>query len=88
MILSSGLNVWYVRNVNNGSRGVRVIPGYDSPIRAVPLTISCTSVPMTEWYAFSQLNNQFKTLSSPGAGLYRIAQWTSPVVTTYQTYRS
>ena len=30
MILSSGLNVWYVRSVNSGSRSVRVIPGYDN----------------------------------------------------------
>ena len=88
MILSSGLNVWYVRNVNNGSRSVRVIPGYDnSPIQGGSANDFVYIRPrMTEWYAFSQLNNQFKTLSSPGAGLYRIAQWKSPVVTTYQTY--
>ena len=46
MILSSGLNVWYVRNVNNGSRSVRVIPGMTTALsRAAPLTILCTSVP-------------------------------------------
>lgn len=88
VILSSGLNVWYVRTVNNGSRSVRVIPGYDnSPKQGGKAGDFVYMRPrMTEWYAFSQLNNQFRTLSSPGAGLYRIGKWTSPVVSTYQTY--
>ena len=30
MLLSSGLNVWYVRTVNNAARSVLVIPGYDN----------------------------------------------------------
>ena len=88
VILSSGLNVWYVRTVNNGSRSVRVISGYDNAPKQGGKAGDFVYIRprMTEWYAFSQLNNQFRTLSSPGAGLYRIGKWTSPVVSTYQTY--
>ena len=88
MVISSGLNVWYVRNVNNGSRSVRIIPGYDnSPKKGGAAGDFVYIRPrMTEWYAFSQLNNQFKALSSPSMGLYRIGQWTSEVNSTYQTY--
>ena len=88
MVISSGLNVWYVRNVNNGSRSVRVIPGYDNAPKVAGKAGDFVYIRprMTEWYAFSQLNNQFKALSSPSMGLYRISQWTSEVDSTYQTY--
>ena len=32
---------------------------------------------MTQWYAFSQLNNQFRQLSSPSSGLFRVKTWES-----------
>ena len=88
MILSSGLNVWYVRTVNSGSRSVRVIPGYDNAPKPGGSSGDFVYIRprMTEWYAFSQLNNQFRQLSAPGRGLYRTAVWYAPINTTYQTY--
>ena len=88
MILSSGLNVWYVRTVNSGSRSVRVIPGYDNAPKTGGSSGDFVYIRprMTEWYAFSQLNNQFRQLSAPGRGLYRTAVWYAPINTTYQTY--
>ena len=88
MILSSDLNVWYVRNVNSGSRSVRVIPGYDNAPKVGGKAGDFVYIRprMTEWYAFSQLNNQFRLLSAPGRGLYQVGSWLAPVNSTYQTY--
>ena len=88
MILSSNLNVWYVRTVNSGSRSVRVIPGYDNAPKVGGAAGDFVYIRprMTEWYAFSQLNNQFRLLSSPGRGLYKTATWYAPINSTYQTY--
>lgn len=87
-ILSSGLNVWYVRSVNSSNRSVHVLTGYDNSPEKKGFAKDFVYIRprMTEWYAFSQLNNQFKRLSSPGAGLYRIAKWTTEINPTYQTY--
>lgn len=88
MILSSGLNVWYVRTVNTGSRSIRVIPGYDNaPCPSGSAGDFVYVRPrMTQWYAFSQLNNQFRQLSSPNRGLYKVGTFTKSINTTYQTY--
>lgn len=88
MILSSNLNVWYVRNVNSGSRSVRVIPGYDNAPKVAGKAGDFVYIRprMTEWYSFSQLNNQFRLLSSPGRGLYKTDVWYDTINTTYQTY--
>ena len=88
MILSSNLNVWYVRTVNSGSRSVRVIPGYDNAPKVGGTAGDFVYIRprMTEWYAFSQLNNQFRLLSAPGKGLYKTATWYAPINSTYQTY--
>ena len=88
MILSSGLNVWYVRTVNTGSRSIRVICGYDNAPKVAGSAGDFVYIRprMTEWYAFSQLNNQFRQLSSPGRGLYKVGTFTKSINTTYQTY--
>lgn len=88
MILSSNLNVWYVRTVNSGSRSVRVIPGYDNAPKVGGKAGDFVYIRprMTEWYAFSQLNNQFRLLSAPGRGLYKTGVWYDTINTTYQTY--
>lgn len=88
MILSSNLNVWYVRTVNSGSRSVRVIPGYDNAPKVGGTSGDFVYIRprMTEWYAFSQLNNQFRLLSAPSRGLYKTDVWYDTINTTYQTY--
>ena len=88
MLLSSGLNVWYVRTVNNAARSVLVIPGYDnSPKQGGSAGDFVYVRPrMTQWYAFSQLNNQFRALSSPSSGLFRVKTWETMIDPTYQTY--
>ena len=88
MILSSNLNVWYVRTVNTAARSVFVIPGYDNAPKVGGSAGDFVYIRprMTEWYAFSSLNNQFKALSSPNRGLYRVAKWFTPINPTYQTY--
>ena len=88
MILSSNLNVWYVRTVNNGARSVLVIPGYDNSPQVAGSAGDFVYIRprMTQWYAFSQLNNQFRALSSPSNGLFRLGMWETEINPVYQTY--
>lgn len=88
MLLSSGLNVWFVKGVYSTDNTVFVIPGYDnSPQGAVAAGDMVYVRPrMTDWYAFNALNDQFKALSSPHNGLYKIGTWVADVDPTYQTY--
>ena len=88
MVLSSGLNVWYVKGVSPNDNNVFVIPGYDnSPQNAVSAGDMVFIKPrMTDWYAFGVLNDEIRSLSSPTAGLYKIGFWTVNSDSTYQTY--
>jgi hypothetical protein len=88
MVLSSGLNVWYVKGVSPSDNNVFVIPGYDnSPQNAVSAGDMVFIKPrMTDWYAFGVLNDEIRSLSSPTAGLYKIGFWTVNSDSTYQTY--
>lgn len=88
MVITSGLNVWYVKGSNPGSKEVYVIPGYDnSPQNAVTLGDRVTIKPrVTDWYLFNALNDEIRKLSSPTSGLYRVGTWTVDVSPTYQTY--
>ena len=88
MVLSSGLNVWYVKGVSPNDNNVFVIPGYDnSPQNAVSAGDMVFIKPrMTDWYAFGVLNDEIRSLSSPNAGLYKIGFWTVNSDSTYQTY--
>ena len=88
MLLSSGLNVWFVKGVYSTDNTVFVIPGYDnSPKSAVTAGDMVYVRPrMTDWYAFNALNDQLRSLSSPENGLYRIGTWVAEVDPTYQTY--
>lgn len=87
-ILSSGLNVWYVKGINAGSREIYVIPGYDdSPQDAASIGDTVIIKPrVTNWYLFNAINDEIRKLSSPTNGLYRVATWTVDVSPTYQTY--
>ena len=88
MLLSSGLNVWFVKGVYSIDNTVFVIPGYDnSPKNPVSEGDMLYVRPrMTDWYAFNAINDQFRRLSSPDAGLYRVGTWVAEVDPTYQTY--
>lgn len=88
MLLSSGLNVWFVKGVYATDNTVFVIPGYDnSPKQAVAAGDMVYVRPrMTDWYAFNAINDQLRRLSSPEMGLYRIGTWVEQVDATYQTY--
>jgi hypothetical protein len=88
MLISSGLNVWFVKGVYSTDNTVFVIPGYDnSPQNAVSEgDIVYVRPRMTDWYAFNAINDQLRSLSSPDAGLYKIGTWTADVDATYQTY--
>ena len=88
MLLSSGLNVWFVKGVYSTDNTVFVIPGYDnSPKTAVTAGDMVYVRPrMTDWYAFNAINDQLRRLSSPDAGLYKIGTWVAEVDPTYQTY--
>lgn len=85
-ILSSGLNVWYVKGVSNDE--VFVIPGYNgAPLNAVDAgDIVYVRPRLTDWYAFNAVNDEIRRLSAPTNGLYHIGRWTERVDPSYQTY--
>ena len=87
-ILSSGLNVWYVRSTLPSTNQVSVIPHYDnSPSTTVSANSFVYVKPkVTEWFLFGSLNDEIRKLSSPMNGLYRVGTWTETVSPTYQTY--
>ena len=88
MIVSSGLNVWYVKGVSPSDKKVFVIPYIDgSPGSALTVgDIVYIRPRMTEWYAFNALNDEIRSLSSPTNGLYQLKSWTVDSDPTYQTY--
>lgn len=88
MLLSSGLNVWFVKGVYSTDNTVFVIPGYDnSPKNAVAAGDMLYVRPrMTDWFAFNAINDQLRSMSSPDSGLYKIGTWVAEVDPTYQTY--
>jgi hypothetical protein len=87
-ILSSGLNVWYVRSTLPSTNQVTVIPHYDnSPSTAATANSFVYIKPkVTEWFLFNSLNDEIRKLSSPTQGLYRVGTWVETVSPTYQTY--
>jgi hypothetical protein len=88
MLLSSGLNVWFVKGVYSTDNTVFVIPGYDNSPKTAITTGDMVYVRprMTDWYAFNAINDQLRSMSSPEAGLYKIGTWVAEVDPTYQTY--
>jgi hypothetical protein len=88
MLLSTGLNVFYVRGTEPSTKTVFVIPGIDNaPLGAVALNDFVYIKPkVTDWYLYELINTEIIRLSSPENGLYRIDSWTADVDPTYQTY--
>lgn len=88
MMLSGGLNVWYVKGTDVASKTVYVIPGYDnSPKKNLDVGSFVYIKPrVTDWFLFEQVNGEIVRLSSPENGLYKIAIWETEVDPTWQTY--
>jgi len=87
-LISSGLNVWYVKGISQQDNEVYVIPGYDgAPVNPVNAGDVVYIRPrMTQWYAFNVLNDEIRRLSSPVNGLYTMGRWVERVDPSYQTY--
>lgn len=88
MVLSSGLNVWYVTGSSPGEKEVFVVPGYDNSPQeaAADGDIVIVKPKVTDWYLFNAINDEITRLSSPTNGLYKIGTWVTDVSPTYQTY--
>jgi len=88
MILSSGLNVWYVKGTSVSDKKVFVVPGIDNAPNAGVTAGDMVYVRprMTDWYAFNALNDEIRALSAPTNGLYQLKSWTADVDPTYQSY--
>lgn len=87
-VITSGLNVWYVTGSDAASKTVYVIPGYDNSRKDAVTANDFVYVNprVTDWFLFNQINNEIRRLGSSDTGLYRVAAWTLPVDTVWQTY--
>lgn len=87
-VLSSGLNVWYVKGTISTANQVLVVPGWDnSPTSSVTTgDIVYVRPKITHWHIFNALNDEIRRLSSPAVGLYSLQYWTTESDPTYQTY--
>ncbi len=77
MVLSSGLNVWYVIGTEPDPKRVHVVASYDNSHNG-PLPIGSPVMirpRVTDWLLFCYLNDQIRALSSPTYGLYREGSW-------------
>lgn len=88
MIVSAGLNVWYVRGTSLVDKKLFVIPGMEgAPESSVTAGDILRVKPrVTDWYMFTALNDELRALSSPRNGLYTLKSWTADVDPTYQSY--
>ena len=77
MVLSSGLNVWYVIGTEPAQRRVTVHAGYDNSRNdALPVGAPVMIRPrVTDWLLFGYLNDTVRALSSTTYGLYRQGMW-------------
>jgi hypothetical protein len=88
MILSSGLNVWYVTAVNTSTKTVTVYPGYDNSYTSLvtagePVMIRPR---VTDWLLFNSVNDVIRAMSSSTYGLYKEGSWLDTVDSIWQTY--
>ena len=88
MVLSSGLNVWYVVGTDAATKRVMVYSSYQNS-RNDPLSVGAPVMirpRVTDWLLFSYVNDAIKAMSSPTHGLYREGQWESPADSIWWTY--
>lgn len=77
MVLSSGLNVWYVIGVDAVAKKATVYASYDNSHND-PLPVGAPVMirpRVTDWLLFTYLNDTIKAISSPQHGLYRQGLW-------------
>lgn len=76
MIVSYGLNVWYVKAVTTASKTIHVIPRYDGSFaeRLPAGTVLMIRPRVTDWVLFHEVNRAIVSLSSRSNGLYRVGQ--------------
>jgi len=87
-VLSSGLNVYYVKGVDAATKTVLVHPGHDD---SPSVSLSSGDVVrvrprVTDWLLFGFVNDIVRSLSSPVHGLYRLGTWTDDTDTVWGTY--
>jgi hypothetical protein len=88
MVLSSGLNVYYVISVNANTKVVTVHTGYDnSRSEVLPVGSAVMIRPrVTDWLLFNGVNDVIRAMSSSTHGLYKEGTWTADVDPAWQTY--
>ena len=87
-VLSSGLNVWYVKGTIPSTNQVLVVPGWDNSPQESATTGDIVYIRprVTHWQIFNSLNDEIRRLSSPAVGLYSLQYWNTESDPTYQTY--
>jgi len=86
-IISSGLNVWFVKTVDTTTKIVEVMPGMDGAPQAAVTAGDLVRVSprVTDHYLFETLSDVIRSLSAPGM-LYKLGSWTDTVDASCQTY--
>lgn len=88
IVISSGLNTWYVIATNKEAKTAQVYAGYEGSQNAAlpegsPVMIRPRA---SDWYVFEALQNVITSLSSPATGLYREGSWEANANTIWGTY--
>ena len=88
MVLSSGLNVWYVVGTEPANKRVMVYPSYDNSRNDALSTGAPVMIRprVTDWLLFNYINDIVTSLSSPTYGLYREGSWTAQTDAIWGTY--
>jgi hypothetical protein len=87
MILSSGLNVWWVKEVSASSNTVYVVPRYEGSFaeRLPAGSVVFIKPRVSDWFLFNAVNDVIAQLSSPSYGLYRLGQFEATPVGQFDT---
>lgn len=86
-ILCSGLNVWFVRELDVTTKVATVLQFDDSPSSDCAVNDIVYAAPrITDWYLFTKAVDCIKSLSTPNNGLYRIIEWDAYVDPVWGTY--
>lgn len=89
MLLSAGLNVFYVANTSEttGTLEVLASPNGEPDLPLTAGTILRVKPRFTDWLIFCSVNEQIDMMSSPANGLYTTATWTDRVDPAWNTYQ-
>jgi hypothetical protein len=88
MVLSSGLNVYYVIGMVASEKRILVYPNYDNSYSsALPAGSPVMIRPrVTDWLLFNNVNDTIRAMSSSTYGLYKEGSWDDVADSTWQTY--